>query len=63
MTETEYIDATNLAKMRIAYRAVADCLFMEDTDKELKDWQQHALIQMGGCVGKLEKRVDKAGKT
>lgn len=54
MTEQEYIDATNLAKLRTATTIVRDCLPMRDDEKE---FEQKILQALARWVGKLEKIV------
>lgn len=36
MTEDEYINATNLAKLRIAQAAFRDCLFMHPAEADVQ---------------------------
>lgn len=49
MTEQEYIDATNLAKLRTAYTILHDCLAMREEERTmqrdvrtaLRKWMNH----------------------
>ncbi len=54
MTEQDYIDATNLAKLRIAYVIVKDCLAMRATEES-----QHLAIRraLRNWIDELEPRV------
>lgn len=54
MNEQEYIDATNLAKLRTAATIVRDCLPMRDDEKEL---EQKILQAIARWVGELERIV------
>ena len=36
MKDVDYIDVSDLAKVRIAKHAICDCMFMSDGAKELK---------------------------
>ena len=46
MTEQEYIDATNLAKLRIAHHAVHDCVFMRSAETVSEGQIRAALMRM-----------------
>lgn len=54
MNEQEYIDATNLAKLRTAMTIVRDCLPMRDDEKEFEQEIRQALARW---IDKLEKIV------
>lgn len=57
MKEQDYIIATNLAKMRIAYRTLTDALFIEDENKaDHEDWIA-AAERMQAIIGRLEEKV------
>lgn len=51
MTETEYINATNLCKLRIAQSVLRDCLFMDEIDAAI---QQSILGAVARKIQKLE---------
>lgn len=55
MTEQEYIDVSNLTKLRQSFRILADCLFMGDLDKAK---QQMASRKINELIGKLEKKIE-----
>lgn len=54
MKEKHYIDATNLAKVRIALQIVRDLL---DSSPEEEQWRQQMLITLSNWQEKLEKAV------
>jgi hypothetical protein len=56
MTEKEYIDATNLAKVRAAKTIFRDVLLMIPAEE--KEWQSVML-----ALSKIEDRLTKAVKT
>lgn len=56
MTEQEYIDATNLAKIRIAYAALVDC-YIED-DSCYKNIQVGCIMDMYNLIRELEKKIE-----
>jgi hypothetical protein len=58
MTEREYIDATNLAKIRAAKAILRDVLEMDDREKKLR---MNASEALSAYEAKLEKVVKTRG--
>lgn len=54
MTEQEYIDATNLAKLRIAMTVIRDCLPMRDDEKQFEQQIRQTLARW---ISKLEEII------
>ena len=47
MTESEYLDATNLAKIRIANRCLRDCLFVANgVDEACQQVAARAILEI-----------------
>lgn len=55
MKEEDYIDVTNLTKLRIASNIIRDCFFTEDPNKTRKRSIIANLVLM---IDDLEKKVD-----
>jgi hypothetical protein len=58
MTEEEYIDATNLAKLRMAVHALGNTIRVTEQDKAAF---QKAIEPLDEWVGRLEKKVKTRG--
>lgn len=57
MTETEYIAATNLCKLRLVYRTLVDLLACDQiSENALKE----VLIPIAGWIEEMEEEVEKA---
>ncbi len=59
MTEQQYLDATNLAKLRIAQAAIRDCLFMDQDSIAAENSIKYDLASM---IRDHEKRVTLSDK-
>jgi len=56
MTEQAYIDATNLAKVRIAQTTLADTLFTEGSIND--NITRSCIVSLGMIIATLEQRID-----
>lgn len=54
MTEQEYIDATNLTKLRTAQTILRDCLFLDEKDENDASISRQRIAEL---IDKLEKKV------
>lgn len=54
MTEQEYLDATNLARVRQALRILSDCTFLDDNEAYKICLASEALSAL---EGRLDKRI------
>jgi len=55
MKEKDYLDVSNLAKLRIANSVLRDCLF-HGTENDL---QKETVSQIDGMISRIEKRIVK----
>ncbi len=60
MDESKYLDATNLAKLRIAERVVKDCLFCGN-ESGFQTSVDRMARELYYLIEYLERKVDKGG--
>jgi hypothetical protein len=59
MTEADYIDATNLAKIRIAKNVIYDCLFDVLDDWTLNDKQEEIISLISSLEESISSKINK----